>query len=119
MRPLPVPMSGGSIDDLKPFLNIAGEDDFVLAVSWALAAMRPRGPYPILAVYGEAGAAKTTFIRVLRALIDPAIPALRRPPHNERDIHVAGNNSHIVAYDNLSRLVDWLSDTLCVLATGS
>jgi hypothetical protein len=118
MRPLPVPIGGGFINDLKPFLNTANEDDFVLAVSWALAAMRPRGPYPILAVGGEAGAAKTTLIRVLRTLIDPAVPPLRRPPHRERDIFIAGNNSHIVAYDNLSRLVDWLSDTLCVLATG-
>jgi hypothetical protein len=118
MRPLPIPVKGGSIDELKPFVNVADEDDFVLAVAWVLAAIRSRGPYPILAVGGEPGAAKTTLIRVLRSLIDPAVPALRRPPHNERDIYIAANNSHVVAYDNLSRLVAWLSDTLCTLATG-
>jgi putative DNA primase/helicase len=118
MRQLPIPVGHGSIDELKPFVNVADQDDFVLAVAWVLAALRPRGPYPILAVGGEAGAAKTTLIRVLRSLIDPAVPALRRPPHNERDIFIGASNSHVVAYDNLSRLVAWLSDTLCTLATG-
>jgi hypothetical protein len=54
MLPLPQPEPGGSIEELRPFLNVAaksdGQDDprFVLAVAWLLAALRPRGPYPIL-----------------------------------------------------------------------
>jgi len=44
--------------------------------------------------------------------------ALRRPPRDERDLFVAALNSHVLAFDNLSGLPDWLSDALCVLSTG-
>src|SRR5262249_23091465 len=37
---LPYPMPGGKIDDLRPFVNIASEDDWVLLVAWLLAALR-------------------------------------------------------------------------------
>ena len=48
MQSLPVPERGGSLDDLRPFLNVANDEEFALMVMWHLAAMRPRGPYPIL-----------------------------------------------------------------------
>jgi len=31
---------------------------------------------------------------------------------------IAALNSHVIAYDNLSVIPDWLSDALCVLSTG-
>src|SRR5215813_7602926 len=34
MQPLPLPLRGGSIDSLAPFLNLASENDFVLVVAW-------------------------------------------------------------------------------------
>lgn len=37
---LPVPKSGGSIDELRPFVNVAGEDDWRLLVAWLVAALR-------------------------------------------------------------------------------
>ena len=44
MRPLPAPERGGSIESLRPLLNISGDedgdDDFVLTVSWELACLR-------------------------------------------------------------------------------
>ena len=52
-------------------LNISAHD-FVLAVAWVLAALRPTGPYPVLALIGEHGAAKTSLMRLLRSLIDPS-----------------------------------------------
>jgi hypothetical protein len=55
MRPLPVPEKGGSIDDLRQFLNLRDDNDFVLIVAWLLAAFRPQGPYAVLAVSGGQG----------------------------------------------------------------
>ena len=63
--PLPVPLSGGTIDDLRTFLNVRSDDDFELALAWLLAAMRDRGPYPVLALMGEQGSAKTSFATIL------------------------------------------------------
>src|SRR5205085_858099 len=82
MQALPTPVRGGSIDLLRPFLNVKTED-FVLAVAWVLAAMRNRGPYPILVSSGEQGSAKSTFCKFLRFLIDPNVAPLRPLPRND------------------------------------
>ena len=60
MQPLPLPVQGGSIESLAPFLNLANENDFVLVVAWLLGALRAGGPYPVLAIAGEQGSAKTS-----------------------------------------------------------
>ena len=117
MLSLPVPVTGGSIDELRPFVNVAA-DDFVLLVAWLLAALRPTGPYPIEILIAEQGAAKTTTAKVQRRLCDPSESDVRRPPRNTEDLMIAATNGHIVAFDNLSRLSADLSDSLSVLATG-
>jgi len=118
MLALPDPQRGGSIAELRPFLNVASDDDFVLVVSCLLAAFRPRGPYPALALAGEHGSAKSSAARTLRSLIDPNATPLRAPPREDRDLFIAATNAHVVAFDNVSGLQSWLSDTLCRLATG-
>jgi hypothetical protein len=115
---LPVPVRGGSIKELRPFLNIANDGDFVLLTMWGLATFRPHGPCPILIFMAEQGSAKTTTTRVMRRLVDPNESDVRRPPRNTEDLMIAATNGHVVAYDNLSRLSDELSDNLSVLATG-
>jgi hypothetical protein len=119
MKPLPPPAHGGSLkDDLWPLLNLKTEHEFVLLVAWLVAALRPRGPYPVLALTGEQGSAKTLLAGFLRALIDPNSVPLRALPRNEHDVYIAARNSHVQAVDNASDLPDWLSDTYCRLATG-
>src|SRR6516164_1317575 len=118
MLPLPVPERGGSIEALRLFLNLSNQNEFVLVVAWLLAALRPRGPYPLLAISGEQGSAKTVLSKLLRALVDPNVAAVRALPREERELMIAANNGHVLAFDNLSGLSPWLSDTLCRLATG-
>lgn len=117
MLPLPEPQSGGSIEDLRDFLNVGSDNDFVLSVAWLLAALRPSGPYPTLAYSGEHGSAKSTSAKVMRALVDPNQVPIRRPPSDTRDLFVTAGNSHVLALDNLSDLQPWLSDCLCTLST--
>lgn len=118
MKALPVPRRGASITDLRPFLNLAGNDDFVILTSWLVAALRPRGPYPVLVLQGEAGSAKSTTVRVLRELVDPNTTPLRSEPRETRDLMIAARNSWCIAFDNVSHLSGRLSDDLCRLATG-
>ena len=118
MKPLPLPVTGGSIETLQSFLNVRSDADFVLAVSWVLTGLRNQGPYPLLVLGGEQGSAKSTFSAILRALLDPNTAPLRALPRNERDLFIAANNGHVLAFDNLSRLPDGISDTLCRLSTG-
>jgi putative DNA primase/helicase len=96
MRAMPDPDGDTAIDELRHFVNVSDED-FILLVAWLVAALRHRGPFPILVVAGEQGAGKSMFSRMMRALADP---------------------SAALAYDNLSAVHEWLSDGLCRLATG-
>jgi hypothetical protein len=118
MQPLPVPATGGSIEVLRSFLNMQSDNDFVLVVAWALACLRNRGPYPVIVLSGEQGSAKSTFSAILRALLDPNTAPLRALPREDRDLFIAASNGHVLAFDNVSGLPGWISDTLCRLATG-
>jgi len=119
MLPIPVPQRGGSIAALGPLLNISNSGDFVLVVAWLLAALRPRGPYPLLAISGEQGSAKSVLSKILKALIDPSRAPVRALSREERELMIAAQNGHLLAFDNLSGLPGWISDALCRLATGS
>jgi hypothetical protein len=118
MQSLPIPMPGGSVETLRSFLNVQSDTDFVLVVAWALAVLRNRGPYPVMVLSGEQGSAKSTFSAILRALLDPNTAPLRALPREDRDLFIAANNGHVLAFDNVSGLPSWISDTLCRLATG-
>lgn len=113
MLPLPAPESGGTVDQLRGFLNV--DDD-----TWRLvvATLRPRGPYPVLALFAEQASGKSTTGRLLRDLVDPNAAPLRAEPRDGRDLMIAANNSWCLVYDNLSRIPPWLSDALCRLSTG-
>jgi hypothetical protein len=115
---LPYPVDGGTVDDLRPFLNLATDGDFMLVAAWTAFSLSPWGPYPVLVLQGEQGSAKSTTVRVLRALVDPAVEPLRALPKNERDLAIAASNAWVLAFDNLSGIRDQLSDALCRLATG-
>jgi hypothetical protein len=118
MREMPAPEGGGSIEELSSFLNLTNHHDFVLVVTWLLAVLRARGPYPLLAISGEQGSAKTVLSKLLRALVDPNSAPVRSLPRQERELMIAANNGLLLAFDNLSNLPFWLSDALCRLASG-
>lgn len=116
--PLPRPVQGGSVDELRPFLNVRTYEDFILIVAFMVGALNPDGPYPVLALQGEQGSAKSTSVRVVRSVNDPAVEPLRAPPRSERDLAIAASGNWTPAFDNLSGIKGWLSDALCRLATG-
>lgn len=117
LRTLPAPVSGGTLDALRDLWRV-DDHTWTLLASWVVAALSPRGPYPILIEIGEQGSGKSTLGRMLRGLIDPASPELRGVPRDERDVMIGALTSHVVALDNLSGLPAWLSDALCRVATG-
>jgi putative DNA primase/helicase len=123
---LPEPQTGGSIDDLKKYVNLT-PDHYKLYVAFLLTALHPEGPYPILMSTGEPGSCKSTNQRVAKALLDPTKPpkngaapvSLARRPKDTEDLFVMANCSHVVTADNLSFINDELSDGFCTLATGA
>jgi hypothetical protein len=106
------------VDELAAFVNVKSADQLALIKAWLVAALRPEGPYPLMAFVGEHGTAKSTTEELCRALVDPNIAMLRAEPSDPRDVMIAASNGWIIALDNLSDLEPWLSDCLCRLATG-
>jgi hypothetical protein len=118
MSPLPYPVQGGSLEALRPFLNIPNENAFRLFCGFLVHTLCPDGPYPILNLEGEQGTAKSTTARILRSLVDPVKALLKTVPRDERDLMIAATNSRLLAFDNLSGVPLWLSNALCRLTTG-
>jgi hypothetical protein len=118
MAPLPHPEPGGTIEELRPFVNVGSEDDWRLLGSFLISTFHPRGPYPVLAIHGPHGATKSSLMRVVRALIDPNHAPIRTFPSTEQDLFISANQAWMLAYDNLSHLTVQRSDALCRLATG-
>jgi hypothetical protein len=117
MLPLPAPERGGHLDDLRQFVNVASDDDFLLLKAWLLGAVR-KSQHPILALCASSGSAKTTTARVCQRLIDPNTADVNGKPKNGQDLAVAANHRWVLTFDNLSAISRELSDDLCRLATG-
>ena len=118
---LPAPVRGGTVDQLRRFVNVRSDDQdnqWRLFVGCLVAAFRPNGPYPILALNGEHGSAKSTTAKIHRRLVDPNKSVTRAAPRDERDLAIAATNGAVISLDNLSTVPDWLSDTLCRVSTG-
>ena len=114
--PLPVPEKGGSIEPLRSLVNVANEQDFVLLVAWLLAALHPKIAKPVMAIRGGAGSAKSSFVEILRGLIDPHDPPFTALPQTELKLR-ASAESYLQAYDNISGLTESMSDALCRFVT--
>lgn len=116
---LPRPVSGGSIEELRKFVNTPEEPAWRLLLAYIVMALQPNGPFPILILQGEKGSAKSTTARVVRNLVDPAQAGLRSGSPTERDLMINASRNWIVGFDNLSRIRERLADALCQLSTGA
>ena len=114
---LPTPSRQGLIERLRSYVNLS-DRDFRLLIAWMATALRPVGPYPVLAIYGEQAAAKSTLAKVVRLLIDPQSAPLLAMPRGNRDLMVTAHNGWLLVYDNISVITDVVSDALCMVSTG-
>ena len=117
MLPLPRPESGGHLNDLRPFVNVA-DDGWVLVLSWVANLLRTIGPHAILMLVGEQGSAKSCSCRAVRRLVDPNKADLRAKPRDEHNLAITARNGWVLGYDNISAISEELADALCRLATG-
>ncbi len=115
--PLPEPSHEGSIELLRPFVNLA-ESEFRLLIGWMAGALRPMGSYPVLTIHGERGSSKTTLSQIVRKLIDPQSVPILWAPRTARELMIAAAKGWLLTIDNVSTLPSWLSNGLCSLATG-
>jgi hypothetical protein len=109
--------------DLRRFLEFVnlpegGKGQDLLLLVWLVTAFIPGFPHPILAVYGPQGSAKSTLFRLLKELIDPSIVQTFSPSYNLSDFVLQASRQWFLPLDNLSKVPEWMSDTLCRICTG-
>ena len=117
-RPQVDPAPGGDLHALLRFVNLRNPRQQLLLMVYIVSCFVPGIPHPSPVLYGPQGAAKTTFLRMLRRLGDPSITETLTAP---KDIHqLVQQLSHhwMPYYDNLTSLPDWLSDAMCRAVTG-
>lgn len=117
MQALPLPVCGGNINELRPFINL-GDADFLLVVAFLLDTLRVGRPHPVLYLAGGEGTAKSTLTQLLAGLVDPGQLKLRGLPRL-RDLFVAAHNQTILCFDNVSKIPPEVSDGICQLASGA
>jgi len=93
MLALPEPQRGGSLDQLRSFVNIGSNNDWLLFIALMTSYYRPSGPYPIMVLMGEQGCAKSTTARIVRGLLDPHKIPLRSVPKDEHNLMIAAANN--------------------------
>lgn len=117
MLPLPIPEHGGSLLDLRPFVNVTDED-FPLLIGAIIGMFHPTGPYPIIYLIGGDGRAKTCTAEDIMMLVDPSIVKGCCPPDNSEDLILSVLQRWVYFIDNLSEMKSWLSDSCCRVSTG-
>jgi len=117
-RPQLEPVSGGNLQDLLRFVNLSDPSQQLLALVYLVSCLVPDIPHPIPVVYGSQGSAKSTFLRLLRRLIDPSATEILSFPRDFRELVQQLSHHWTPYYDNLSRLSASHSDALCRAVTG-
>lgn len=117
-QPLPVPVTGGTLDPLRGLINCGDDTQWFLILAWLVGAFLPEGAFSHMVLEGQSGSAKSTTAKVLQSLLDPSDAGLSAPPKDEVDATVSALNAGILAFDNMSGCKAELSDVLCRFSTG-
>jgi energy-coupling factor transporter ATP-binding protein EcfA2 len=117
LLPLPIPITGGSLDELKDLLNVDGSSWFLI-ITFLLFCFCPDKPYPLLVLTAHRGSGKTAAAEIIKGLIDPGKAGLIKLQGDTHKLAVAASRRHLMVYDNVSHISPDESDNLCMVATG-
>jgi len=118
-KALPIPEKGGSVHDILPFLNIKKQDEQLLVEITLISWFFPEIPRPGISVYGPQGSTKSSFLKVIRSMIDPSSTPLLVMPRDLRELVQQLDHHYCSMYDNLSGFRHETSDVLCMAVTGA
>jgi hypothetical protein len=116
---LPMPEHGGTVELLRPLMNLSDDQQWLLFKACLVAPFRTHGGYPVLLVTGGQGSGKSSLTRVFKHFTDPGLAPLLSAPRNEKDLMVSAQGQHVMAFENISSIPNWLSDAMCRISTGA
>ena len=117
LRPLPYPVTGGSLTELRDLLNV-NDSAWVLTITFLLFCFCPNKTYPVLVLSAHRGSGKTVAAEMLKGLIDPGKAPLIKLQGDTHKLAVAASRRLLMVYDNVGHISADQSDDLCRIATG-
>ncbi len=111
------PNHQGDVWELFRFINLKS-DYHLLFLSYIISCFVPNIPHPIPVLYGEKGAAKTTTLKMIKAIIDPSIIQVVTFPKDINELVQLLSHHYFCGFDNITAIPNWISDTLCRAVTG-
>ncbi len=117
-QPQVQPISGGKMEEVLEFFNLAEGEQPLLLLVYIVSCFLPDIPHPVPILHGPQGAAKTTFARILRRLIDPSSVEVLSMPNVPNDLIQLLSHHWFAFFDNVTGLPEWASDALCRAVTG-
>ena len=121
-RPMGVPASYGDLSLLSKYVNLSDVDQLLLRawISYTLAHPKvASSKYPVLVLQGDQGTGKSSLVsNIILPLIDPTMLGMQVFPGNPKDLCIAMQNTHVLAYDNMRGFNQSMSDILCIASTG-
>lgn len=121
MKPMTMPADLGGLDLLKKYLNVSAPDQFLLIAWITYLLAHPKGSgskYVFLVLNGNEGSGKSRLSKLLLKLIDPSTIGVQTFPANPKDLAIAGQYAHVLAFDNLRSFKDYMADMLCIASAG-
>jgi Domain of unknown function (DUF3854) len=115
--PLPIPVTGGNLDELKDLLNVDGSA-WTLIVTFLLFCFCPYKTYTVLVISAHRGSGKTAAAEIIKGLIDPGKAPLIKLQNDTHKLAVAAIRRLLLVYDNVGHINPDQSDDLCRVATG-
>src|SRR6476659_4307501 len=98
--------------------NIKDKEDKLIAKVALITWFIPNIPHFILIVHGGKGSAKSTFLSMIKSIIDPAKPSLFTIHDEKQEFIQQIAHNYMSIYDNLKYNPKWLSDEVCKAITG-
>ncbi|WP_373538696.1 DUF3854 domain-containing protein [Chamaesiphon sp.] len=117
LRPLPYPIAGGNLAELRELLNVDGSA-WTLIITFLLFCFCPNKTYPVLVLSAHRGSGKTVAAEMLKGLIDPGKAPLIKLQGDTHKLAVSASRRLLMVYDNVGHISADQSDDLCRIATG-
>ena len=117
LLPLPYPVEGGKLDELKEFINV-NRSSWILLITFLLFCFCPNKTYPVLVISAHRGSGKTAAAQIIKSLIDPGKAPLIELMSDTLKLAVAAARRLLIIFDNVGHISADQSDDLCRMATG-
>ena len=121
MRALPTPADQGDWNLLRPYVNLDAVAYILLVAYLTFTLVSPKADgitFLILLLLGDQGSGKSSLTRIIQRFLDPTAVGLQALPKSQRDLAIAVQQGHVIAFDNLRSFTPAMADALCRVSTG-